>query len=353
MREIILFIFTIALFLSITGCQTKLGVAGDNHKTVTAKWGELGRYAESEIGQYGVTITAKLKHEYMTKKTEFTLWDIQLAISETSFDIDLLVPSFEDKYICTPVCYQLTEYQPNLDITGNTLLTEYFTNHEFELFKFYGDLLLLNKNLSILKNENPLLLNKYLNWLAENAKSFSDFNEFSHYLNATLTPAAMAKFVNLRSVYTQERLSTFLPTPDKKWTDDNLDPPDKKWTDDNFDSPDKNWELSKFELNKANMQNEGIVMYNTGNKSLSIKKLKIGTQVCTITENYFGNLKNIDGSEYIVNIRGQAKLEIDGAIFDAPKGTILSPSSQVSFLPLDKLMSFNRDELKQCELTIN
>jgi hypothetical protein len=183
----------IVLLLLGGGCQSSLDIAGDEHKTVTEKWRALSKYAESSIENYDVTISARLA---ISTDKRFKLTHFKISSGSNKQDINLLTPNFENKYICSPLCYQLIEYVNFSGESGTTLLTSYFDRHEFELFKFYGDIQLLNKQLAKLAKHDQALLNSYLKSMAYQSVSFDTAKGFIQFLTEALTIPSLKSFAD-------------------------------------------------------------------------------------------------------------------------------------------------------------
>jgi hypothetical protein len=190
-RLISKFFFISCVVLGMEGCESTLDIAGREHKVVTEKWIELSKYAESNIESFGVTITAQLA---ISIDNKFKLNNFKINTLSTKQDINLLAPNFDNKYICSPMCYQLIEYVNFSGESGVTLLTNYFDRHEFELFKFYGDIQLLNKQLVKLTQHDELLLKNYLTLLAYQGASFESAKEFIQFLTTALTKKSLEIF---------------------------------------------------------------------------------------------------------------------------------------------------------------
>ena|GEM_PF-4220972 len=217
--------FILCFLLVLTGCQSTLDVAGEEHKTVTDKWKELSKYAESNIEDYGITINARLA---ISADQKFKLTHFKLSSRQSRQDINLLSPNFEHKYICSPKCYQLIEYFNLSGEDGTTLLTNYFDRHEFELFKFYGDIQLLNKQLAKLAVHDQRLLKSYLTSLAYQRISFESANDFILFLTTSLTVSALESFSENPEDLFSNFLKNYQSVNGGQWTGDRTEHDD--WT---------------------------------------------------------------------------------------------------------------------------
>jgi len=405
-------VFFILCFLLVGfSCQSTLDVAGDEHKTVTEKWRALSTYAESNIDNYGVTVTARLA---ITAENKFKLTHYQISKDPSRQDIDLLAPNFEYKYICLPVCYQLIEYVNFSGEDGNTLLTNYFDRHEFELFKFYGDIQLLNKQLAKLANYDQRLLKSYLTSLAYQSTIFETAKEFTQFLTAALTPAALEGF----SDNPEELFSHFLKNyqvinggqwpgvsneEDKwasvskehnEWTDDSKEQDEwadvskeqNEWADDSkeqdewadvskeqnewsvsTESPELAWSTKLTVLPEAlwlkatpaqKYSADGLESTdnNTSDtnqlswQSAKVSPIIIGHNVCSYKESYFGVVVAISFEQVIVNLLGQAKIINEGVVYPASAGDLFTLNENLYFSPITEKRTFERSDVASCIL---
>jgi hypothetical protein len=393
------------------GCQSTLDIAGGEHKTVSEKWRALSNYAESNIGNYGITITARLA---IGEDENFKLTHFKITNKPSRQDIDLLTPNFENKYICSPTCYQLIEYFNFSGQDGTTLLTNYFDRHEFELFKFYGDIQLLNNQLVKLANHDQRLLQSYLTSLAHQSTSFERAKEFTQFLNTILTLAALDNFADnpeeifshflknyqitnenqWKKVNTEQDGWTGENTEQNEWTGENTEQdgwtgsnteqdgwtvsnteqdgwtgsnteqdhwtastetPEVAWSSETTISPETIW---LKELPEQTHSTDNIVLASNqppDNPLLSWQSaraypIKVGDNVCSYQESLFGIVAEISVNQVIVNLLGQAKRINEGIVYPAEQGDLFAINENVYFSPLTKKKSFEKHEIARCSL---
>jgi hypothetical protein len=370
-------------FFLIASCQTPIESAGSDHRIVTEKWYELSKYAESQLKNHDVTITAKLA---INKLGEYKLSDIRLNTKETPFNIDLLAPNFNSKYICSPMCVQLVEYTNSSDVSGYTLLTSYFDQHEYQLYKFYGEIMLLNNQIKQLELINPNLFSDYLNVISKQEKSFNIPSKFIEYLRTSLSPQSFLKYLDspidpmISEVSFQEKetadwknetneeapwlasqrviknnstgqstLSNNNITPDSLWKLQNLTEKDEYLT------PNSLW-LTKTLTEDEKINIASIKVTNSqfnvksGNVWEDIRYIKIkkNDTVCSYAESMFGQVVQIQENIIKVLVIGQAKKSTDNIISNVPKGFLFKLEQNINFAPLYGYKDFQRSNIALC-----
>jgi hypothetical protein len=339
-------------------CQTELKIAGDNHQLVGAKWRALAVYAESELIKYGITISAKLVVVNNEGNEEFRLREIKFNYSADVFNVDLLAPNFEQKYVCDPECYQLLEYRSSNGQSGETMLTHFFSQHEFELFKFYGDLVLLSEKLELVHRSSGVLLNHYLKSLTVDKYTFESTEAFIAFLEKALNEESIYSFINDPNSQNSSFLKDYAVSPDTAW---NLDPDsvlesiskttessdvlaiedDELWLSVDIDSP----EVVFYQATE-NMQE------NTENSWRSAKLLviEIGQNVCSYENNLFGIVNSINNQEVVVDLLGQGKMLSEGVLQDLPSGGLFSNLEGFSYIPRTDSISLRMTDVATCYL---
>ncbi|MDX2367783.1 MAG: hypothetical protein QNK36_05185 [Colwellia sp.] len=363
-KTLINLLFIFSLF-GLAGCQTPLDVAGDKHKTTAEKWYALATYTESDLVKYGVTITAQFDVDFTQTPQTFKLTGFKIENDKNRRKINLLRPSFEHRYVCTPICYQLLEYVSFSGESGDTLLSNFFSEHEFELFQFYGDMVILNDKLTKLADRNKLLLSSYLNSLASKNLSFNTTKEFISYLDKVISFSEFEYFINNPSdIYSdflqnqkispsQQRLNAF-NKEQEGWTT-STEIPVITWTNSPTLLPEAIW---LKEISVQNSHTDGIP--TTKNQSSDKNQLswqsakatpiKVGQNVCSYQESFFGVVTAIYFDNVMVNILGQAKRINEGIVYPAEKGDLFTMNEEVYFLPLTEKRSFEKSDVASCAL---
>jgi len=394
-------VFISCCLLTGVGCESTLDIAGGEHKTVTDKWRALSTYAESNIENYGVTITARLA---VDANNNFKLTHFKISNQPSKQDINLLAPNFEDKYICSPVCYQLLEYVNFTGKNGTTLLTNYFDRHEFELFKFYGDVQLLNKEIAKLARHDQQLFKSYLISLAHQGTSFEVAKEFTQFLTSTLTLPTLENFANnpeevfshflknyqiknkkqwnkvnseqdgWTGVNTEQNEWTGINTEQEQWTGVNTEQNDwtgvsteqEQWTA-STEGPESAWSNETTVYPEATWLREVSIqaplidsIKTTNDQSLDESQLswqlaqtypiEIGQNVCSYQDNFFGVVTAISFDQVAVNLLGQAKRINEGIVAPAEKGDLFTLTDNLYFLPLTDKKSFKKSDVASCAL---
>jgi len=361
--------------LTLTACQSKMAIDGKKHQTAGEKWVALAQYSSSTLDQYGIKITTSLSVDERDSAINFILGDIRLSNKETNFTINLLAPSFENKYICTPICVQLVEYSKFSDNDSSTLLSKYFSKHEFELFKFYSDLFILEDQLKLLAQINNELLDDYLLWLSRNNISMKTFSEFTQFFSNKLTEKSFESYIrepnrqgdvapNMFTENLDKKSQGLFVTEEQHWSNKKFNSPEDDWSDKPFNSPEAIW-LKKEGNNeikylspddlwtiKTNLLQEklSLTKANKHNLWLELKKipLKTGDVACTFQDNYFGVVDSISSQQVTIAIRGQSKKITDGVIFDVDSGELFKSNSIVSFIPKNESIVFSIHDVTRC-----
>jgi len=375
--------FVLCIFVSfiISACQSRLDIAGQDHKLVAAKWYGLAKYADSAITQFGITVTAELAIENVENKQIFKLHEFHISRQENFRNINLLSPNFEQKYLCIPQCFQLLEYDNQSGKNGATLLSEYFATHEFELFQFYGDLVLLAELLDKISAQNGQLFEAYLHSLANRKQSFDSTRSFIDFLYGALTQSSIDEFeANPTEAYA-DFMSSFNLSPDQQWSQnsdlaniptmqDNIElvetepflPPEIVWgqsltkpSEINWDDS-ENWvaeeavwldERTLARINKNVISASEQVMSWADAKGLPIV---VGQNVCSYDNNLFGTVASITVDSIEVKLMGQAKNVTDGLIADFNSGALFEFHRELHFMPLAGSQMIPLNDLAICYL---
>ncbi|KXI27661.1 hypothetical protein [Paraglaciecola hydrolytica] len=346
----------IILLLGLGACQTRLKIAGTKHQKVAAKWHGLAQYAESKIVNYGVTITANLVIEAIDDKPAFTLQNIKFSEHENVQNINLLTPSFEHKYICLPLCFQLLEYVAFDGVDSATLLDSFFSEHEFELFQFYGDLVILSERLDTLANRDNGLLRAYLLSLTRKKESFGSTKEFIAYWDNSLALGMFEQFMRNPVDIDSDFLQDYRQTPDRRWrrtgtnANNNSQYGENTYNENDDILPNEHWlassqptpESSAFQFLEG--QVEEVLNWEDG-RQLAIV---IGENVCSYENNLFGVVTNDNGNQVEVNVLGQAKTFKDGVVQDVASGSLFNSISSLYFIPMQEMQSFAKADVATC-----
>jgi hypothetical protein len=388
-------LWLIGLVCCLSSCQTRLNIAGDKHKTVAAKWYALANYTQSDVVNYGVSITAELGIELINQKEAFKLTNFKISNKVKRQDINLLSPVFEQKYICIPLCFQLLEYVNFSGIDGATLLDNFFSEHEFELFQFYGDMVLLNPLLESLAEKDPILLSVYLQSLAYKGTTFDSIEAFTLFFEESLSTAAFENFVNNPVDIYAQQLQDYQATPSAYWsnianieqdgwipdtvnsgelltegssqTEENLQP-ESLWDAGLSSAPEIIWQLESTLVDTSDlkplsiMNDKSIIDRITPYQkhlTTAVEQLweearalniLVGQNVCSYRENLFGQVLAITSGSIEVNLLGQAKVIKDGVITTPKDGSLLDSNLELYFIPLIDRKTFPKEAVVSCLL---
>ncbi|MFT5852082.1 MAG: hypothetical protein ACI87J_002058 [Colwellia sp.] len=332
--------YNIVIIALLFGCQTPIENAGSEHKLVGEKWSALSGYAKSHLTSFDLTISARLAITPSIGNNQFKLTDFKLSKNTNVFNIDLLMPKFEHKYICMPECMQLIEYNKKSTSDGQTALSSYFEKYEFELFKFYGDLYILNKQIELINNKYNGTLVVYLNWLNDQNYSFTSLNDFFSFLTTSLTISEIDKFISEPSrLYSSKSMIQPSNSIEKDWISPSILTNDIPELSEEIILPDASWPV-----------NHSIVVQNKISSFQSVKKLSVGKVVCSFTNNYFGIVLSFDKEEAKVLVKGQAKQINDGIIAELEAGALLNEKLDYFFTPLHEEILLSKSQLFSCEI---
>ncbi|MGJ8691248.1 MAG: hypothetical protein ACSHW0_02060 [Thalassotalea sp.] len=375
------FIFTICTSL-LFSCQSPQQIAGSDHKLVVDKWKALSLYADGVLNQYDIALGARLTVD-KSSEHQFILKDFALLKKASAEHINLLSPSFEDKIICTPECSLLTEYTSNSEVNA-TLLKQYFDDYEFQLFKFYGQLSLLDDSLAELETIDKKLLPYYLTWLIEKNNHFDKLIDLSDFLTEMLSTEQYLSYINdPKKQYSM--LAAEQPQEITRWQtlDDGqeitelvapeLIAPELSHIQDDFVAMElDNIELDSQAKEQSTWQTAAIAQEvtfwqqeGTGdgvNISISSEvvdwqilqqlDVSIGDKVCSFNGNYFGIVTEVLGTKFSVYVVGQLQVEIDNILSSAPDGAIFKQSGLVRLYPVQAVRDFSQDQIAPCQVEL-
>lgn len=395
--RVILLLAAMQVFFS---CQTPLKIAGSEHKLVAAKWYALSTYAESEIVDYGVTVSARFNVIRENDKEIFRIEGIKFSPYANERQLDLLNPFFEQKYICLPQCYQLLEYVNFYGQTSGTMLANFFDQHEFELFQFYGDLVVLSDKLKKLSNKNPTFIRSYLRFLADNNQEFDSTKSFIQFLEKALSENAIQQFVDNPGLGNSDYLRKYHISADSRWSDINaseafeLGPqqqwtkaepllPEQQWAEAEPLLPEQQWveaekvlleqqwadlpqqqwaEADPFQIESswlvAKQDSPDMILFASGTdndnpytwEDAKLLPIVVGQNACSYQENLFGIVTAINITTVEVKLLGQAKTISEGMVQALPSGGMFTSNDSLFFLPRAELMVFDKIDIAACYL---
>jgi hypothetical protein len=332
-------VLLLAIF-SLFGCQSRLDVVGQDHALVVKKWQELAKYTDKSTTNNPFIIVGKLAVDRQSEVHKFVLTDIHLTQEENHFELNLIRPSFDNKYICMPVCLQLTEYFSN-NQDNTTMLYRYFEQQEFELFKFYGDVVLQNDSINELLEFYPVAATQYINWLIRKEQKFQDLVSLTAFLRGALT---------------KENIILFLNTPDDFYMDlltnsQNMLNKSNVWNLNDATAETDNW------TNTATVDEAFLTLNRLGQElrmqnwlEIQDNALAIGDQVCSFEKNEFGIVSEIIGNKVQVRLVGKLIKLVDGSQVSTRPGDIYNREIQHSFTSISRDEVYQASTIALCEI---
>jgi hypothetical protein len=325
---------------TLLGCQSTLNTAGQDHALVVKKWQQLAQYIDDSTTNNPFTIVGKLTVDTESDKQKFILSNIHLSQQETMFELNLIRPTFENKYICLPICLQLTEYF-STSKENSTMLNIYFEQHEFELFKFYGDVVLQNDSINTLYEFSPVAATRYFNWLILKGQKFSDLASISQFLTSALTQDSLIAFLNDPDKFYASLLAQSKDTINtlNVWSTDDEQGPMENWT--SMPTADETLYIKNGLSQDLRLQNW---------LKIKDKPLAIGDQVCNYSQNEFGTVNGIMGNQVQVRLVGKLIKFEDGMPVSTLSGDIYNLKSHQLFAPINRVESYKADVIAPCDL---
>ena len=370
-KVILLGIFTVALI----GCQSQIAKTGQAHKLAVDKWQALANYATSELVNHDVTITARLQLSQEGRRVGHNLVDIKLSAVEHMDEINMLSPQFLMKYACHTQCARLAEYVPAPFMLEHSLLINYFSDYEFELFRFYADIMLLNERINHLSNLNPELVSVYLQAIVNHNIDFDSLSEFSNFLNFMLSTDQLAMFVENKNIRLGDtpwnskinnRWKQLAVTPDVLWQDiaaaaataaANLGlvtapTADYLWQLDT-QQPNDTWQALTKDEELFGTPDVPLTASRTNDWDIARQNdYNVGDSICSYSDNIFGVVSSINANSVSITAIGQVKLISDGIVSDREQGILFVLEEDIYFAPLDEVRTFDKGDLAVCEVEI-
>lgn len=346
------------MLFCLCSCQSSLQKLGQKHKTSLEKWHELAKFSESEISSFNINLLATFSVNNQSENL-YELDNFRLSASEGFFDINLLKPSIANKFVCQPACKQLSELIIFDGKNRGVLSNLYFNQKEFDLFKFYGDLYLLNKNIDFLNQYPKPLINKYMLFLANQNQRFSNVNDFLSYLKLVLNKKAFSAFVNdpskrfdaidtnpLESVaWVQNALSDVSETNAQGSIESLL------WIKDEISNSETSiWVSDQVPDSESLKWNEFDATSTIKDRVSNFEAFYIGDIVCHGPSNSFGLVNKIQGRNATVQLAGEFRDLVEGILVTPSPNDILKMTGTINFIKLDQLRTYSIDEIEKCNV---
>lgn len=371
-------------FLLLTACQSPINQAQKEHKSTVDKWQALMQYGESTLPDYGISISAQLSLRPRKKGSSplsYQLTNIQLNDKNPLNHINLLSPWFTNKYICSPVCTQLTEYKSKTNIGSTTLLNYYFEQYQYQFYDFYVQVYQVNKQLVQLNKIQPLLVKDYLLHLADKQAPQTSLADFIKLLTQSLTPLAYQEYL----LQPQLRVGEYQPSNEGLPSIPNYEQGTKEqnnWQNATVIKTEtiawqkiatSNAEILKWQkVASINNVQDSPIIETQATEPLIIpsitqwlsnknNNLSIGDLACSYQYNMFGKVIAIHpmqmdnsssgnkGTTVTISLFGQAKKVRDGVMKNQEDGYLFNTSQHaVSFKPIKGVKTFLAENVSQC-----
>ena len=335
-NECLKLITLLVIILVISACSAKLVGVSDEHALVVSKWKGLATYAKVEHMNLPFIITAELG--VSESSDQLILKNIKIKQRAANNEINLLDPSFTNKVICLPHCIHLTEY---IHVTNETLLDNYFSTYEFNLFNFYGKFFLLTDTIQKLAHSTDHF-DLYIAWLMAQQPQHNQLAEFVVYLNHSMTEQAYFEFINTPG----NKFVHFFP---KKIPHELIELEVSQPLENlNWDMINENSEIATWQANDINNnQNElSTIAFNKQSKLA----IDVGDTVCSYSSNSFGAVYAVKGNKVIVQLIGLLKLKVDGQYITAAQGNIFSLNEPYQYFPLTGKKEFSIQDIARCQV---
>jgi hypothetical protein len=342
-------IFLVILFLCLTSCQTTLQKAGQSHALTFQKWQALAQYAgASQLTNHpSIFIVGELKIDSSGKENKFVLTNIKLSSKETQFQINLLHPQFESKYICAPQCLQLTEYLEQA-AEGNTMLTRYFNEHEFELFKFYAEVFSLDEIIKEKFSSSGEHFEHYMNWVINQQLNSEDITTF---------------IVHLKRIFSDEEYVSYTAKPEQVYSHLvqsatkrglGIEPSETVlWTDTNTENQPEMilWNLTEEHNDGINLAE--INIEPNARIKLADTDVEPGDLVCSSVNNEFGSVVEIRGSNILLDLIGERLNYLDGVSIAIRPSEIFNSNIITSYKLVENgIKTFDNSQVVKCDIAL-
>jgi len=377
------------LCLLFTGCQSKIDRVGQGHAKEVIKWQELARYAGNELKPLGITVTAEVEIIPSQAGNSFSIVNVKLNRNINKTQIDLLSPTFAEKFACGKKCENLSIYNESFD-KQETQLTNFFLVKEGAFFEFYGNLTVFNETLAYYHASSPDVLTKYLNWMMSQNESSKSLSEFLKYLDDFLTEDNLLAFAKsgFISPFEDDLSPTFLaadnidlPNSDEQNYIERGIEPDSAWlleTDNqnndlisneaDFKIPSDDWSLDEVILEDNELTPDMLLhlnLLNEQNNSLATsyskveswqqainREVQVGSAVCTFLDNTFGIVKMLIGNKVTIELIGQARTVIDGMKETPDSGHLFSGAETFYFEEVKTEKVYLLSDVAVCDIEL-
>lgn len=324
----------ISVFFLI-GCQSTQDSAYAQQKAIL-QWQSMADSAATPFREAGIQLTAKLNFKDAQWGKEYYLSDFSFTKPIDKYRIDLLAPTFKNKYLCSWVCEKVDEMRYDKLIGYYDYLTVFFNTIKPELLTFYSNLIELENNvntLNISKQEFAVKLHK----LKQTPIELANLTQVDNYLESSFTQTSFFD-VEESEVITNE---SDIYTTNEEQTD--------------FEADNENTVNDSDIIAVSTYDNaDEFVEQTTEDIGIDKSLFTIGIKVCSRQANFFGEVMEVDplNPKILVSVKGQAKQMKDNAIVNLASGYLESQNGQFDFIEMNKMTVFNLDDIFLCDVAI-
>jgi hypothetical protein len=317
-KLLILFLVTL-----LAGCNNLNQAATQFDQKVIA-WKSLAASSTSALKQHGLRISASPIWQETTLGKKYMLTDFSFTAPIDDYRLNLVTPSFSNKYICHWYCELLNEVRVD-KIPGNfTYLTKLYNANEAELVNFYSQLIMIEEFIYTTKLTDQALALKFDQLTLINAKFQSLPALIDHLKNFLNTEQSIFQQIALE----QKKEST--PSNNKVI---NADLPPT--------APASTADLITVQTDQVN----DLVP--------DLPKISLNQLVCSYQSNYFGRTVEQADDKVAISLIGQAKKELNGQTINLPPNTLYAAPGQFQYVELDGIKIFDRSDIIACNILFN
>lgn len=333
---------------------------GQEHAKEVEKWQALANYAGNELKHLGLTVTAGVQINQSLGQLSYSIVNVQLNRDALHNEIDLLSPKFAEKFACGIKCERLGLYDSNF-AEQKTQLASFFYEEEGRFFEFYGRLTRLNVLLADYRASSPEILKKYLTLLLNRKLVFDSLADFFDYLEVHINEEKLIVFSKSGFMSPEENKLTpqfsndVIANLPSEWqineeivADDNLQSADTEM-------PDNNWNINSStadELLFAKIAGTTSMspIVNVTFEQAKQHNIKLGSLVCSFSDNSFGIVKKLNANQATLKVIGQARIDLDGMKLYPQPGYLFSAADSFYFVKGSSKETYPRSDIASCNI---
>lgn len=189
-------VVTAVLLMLLSACQAWQFTPSNLHKKSVQQWHSLAQFSGDTLKETGYTVAGSL--QFVTNELgeeTVKIVNVRLTKKVKSTEIDLLAPSFINKFVCKKQCYPIN----SMHQVGNklvSLLTYSFSTSEADLFEFYGFMYKANQLVNAYYQQVPQQAKEYFSWVYKQRHVSGDVGEFIKYFDKTIEKQSVINYVS-------------------------------------------------------------------------------------------------------------------------------------------------------------